>query len=177
MRTNPTDTMPALEAGLAGGGTWRLASEHAQVLELIVFYRGLHCPICHNWLVDLHQLLPEFERRGVAVIALSCDPRERAEQAKKEWLLPNLRVGYAIEHEDARKAGVYLSEGRGPNPSTGIVETRVFTEPGILAVKPDGTLYAAWLQSGPYARPHFAEVLTAIDNMIGRGLPPPRGAA
>ena len=60
MRTAPTDTMPALEAELVGGGTWRLAAEHARMLELIVFYRGLHCPICRNWLVDLHQLLPDF---------------------------------------------------------------------------------------------------------------------
>jgi len=177
MRTIPSDTMPALEAELVGNGSWRLAAEHAPTLELLAFYRGLHCPICRSWLADLHQLLPEFERRGIAVIALSCDSRERAEQAKKEWNLPHLRIGYGIEHEDARKAGLYLSEGRGVNPASGVVEARVFTEPAILAVLPEGTLYGAWVQSGPYARPHWAEVLTALDNMIGRGLPAPRGAA
>jgi peroxiredoxin len=169
--------MPALEAELAGGGSWRLASEHAQTLELIVCYCGLHCARCRDWLGELHPLLPEFERRGVAVIALSCDPRDRAERAREEWGLPDLRIGYGLDHEDARKAGVYVSEGRGADPTTGVTEPRVFTEPAVLAVKPDGTLYAAWVQSGPDARPRMAEILAALDAAIARALPAPRGSA
>ncbi len=169
--------MPALEAALVGGGDWRLASEHAQTLELVVVYRGLHCAVCRGWLAELHRMLPEFEQRGIAVIALSCDSRDSAERAQAHWNLPNLRIGYGLDHEDARKAGVYLSQGRGPNLGTGIIEPRVFAEPAVFAVKPDGTLYAAWVQSGPEARPHLDEILTALDKMIGRGLPAPRGAA
>ncbi len=176
-RAIPTDTMPALEAELAGGGTWRLAAEHAQTLELLVFYRGLHCPICRSWIAGLERLLPEIETRGVSVIALSCDPRDYAERAKRDWGLARLRVGYALDHEDARKAGLYLSEGRGRHVSSGIEEPRVFVEPGVLAVRPDGTLYMAWVQSTPYAPPNLMEILAAIDNMIVRGLPAPRGAA
>jgi peroxiredoxin len=177
MRTIPGDTMPALEAELAGGGSWRLASEHARTLELIVCYCGLHCPLCRDWLGELYPLLPEFEGRGVAVVALSCDPRERAERAREEWGLPELRIGYGLDHEDARKAGIYLSEGRGSDPSVGIAEPRVFTEPAVLAVKPDGTLYSAWVQSSPCARPRMAEILAALDDAIARGLPDPRGSA
>jgi peroxiredoxin len=177
MRTIPTDTMPALEAGLAGGGTWRLAAEHARTLELIVFYHGLHCADCGVWLGELHRLLPEFERLGVAVIALSCDSRDRAEQAASDWNLPDLRIGYELDHEDARKAGLYLSEGRGPDPGTGMIETRVFTEPAVLAVTPEGILYAAWVQSSPHARPHLSEILAALERAIAAGLPEPYGSA
>ena len=172
MRTNPDDTMPALEAELAGGGTWRLADEHPAKLSLLVFYRGLHCPICRVWLGELDRLVPEFTARGVSAIALSCDARERGERAKDQWGLENLRVGYGIEPEDARKAGLYTSEGRGKD------EPQLFTEPAVLLVKPgDGTLYAAWVQSQPRARPHFEEVLAAADKLIERGLPAPRGSA
>ena len=176
-RTIPNDTMPALEAELVGGGTWRLAAEHARMLELIVFYHGLHCPGCDEWLGELHRLLPEFDTLGVAVVALSCDPRERAEQAARVWGLPELRIGYGLDHEDARKAGIYVSEGRGTNAGTGLTETRVFTEPAVLAVKPDGTLYAAWVQSGPDARPHLPEILAALARAITANLPEPRGSA
>lgn len=176
-RTIPGDTMPALEAELVGGGTWRLAAEHAPTLELIVFYHGRHCADCGAWLGELHRLLPDFERRGLTVIALSCDPAERAERAARDWELPDLRIGYAVDHEDARKAGLYLSEGRGPDPRTGLTESRVYTEPAVLAVRPDGTLYAAWVQSSPDARPHLPEILAALEHAVSAGLPEPRGSA
>jgi peroxiredoxin len=168
MRTAPEDTMPAIEAELVGGGAWRLAEEHPAKLALLVFYCGLHCPICPNWLRKLERVVPRFVEHGVSVIALSCDTRERAAQAKRGWKLTELRVGYGVEAEDARKAGLYLSEEKG----------RLYTEAAILAVKPeDGTLYAAWVQSQPHARPRFAEVLSALEGWLANDLPRPRGGA
>lgn len=168
MRTQPEDTMPALEARLAGGGEWRLAEEHPAKLALLVFYCGAHCPICRRWLGKLERLVPRFGEHGVSVIALSCDTREAAERAKREWKLEALRVGYGIGPDDARKAGLYVSEDDG----------RLRTEPAILAVQPEeGTLYAAWVQSQAHARPHFADVLAAIESMLAHGLPRPRGGA
>jgi peroxiredoxin len=160
--------MPAIEAHLAGGGEWRLAEEHPAKLALLVFYCGRHCPICRRWLGKLERLVPRFTEHGVSVIALSCDGREDAERAKREWkLCRELRVGYGVDPEDARKAG---STHRGDRPP--------HTEPAIFAVKPEeGTLYAAWAQSQPHARPHFADVLSAVEGLLARGLPPPRGAA
>lgn len=160
--------MPAIEARLAGGGEWRLAEEHPAKLALLVFYCGRHCPICRRWLGQLERLAPRFGEHGVGVIALSCDGREDAERAKRDWKLEALRVGYGVDPEDARKAGLFLTEDKG----------RLRCEPGIFAVKPeDGTLYAAWTQTQPHARPHFADVLSAIEGMLAHGLPPPRGAA
>jgi len=177
MRTLPDDTMPAIDAELAGGGNWHIAQEQPENLALLVFYCGLQCPICRKWLGELERLLPEFERLGVSAIALSTDTRERAERAKREWGLARLRVGYGVEPEDARKAGVYISEGAGASAPVGIEEMTLLTEPAVLAVKPDGMLYMAWTQSGPHARPHMGEVLSAIEGALAHGLPPPRGAA
>ena len=169
--------MPALDARLVGGGRWALAREKADKLALLAFYRGVFCPACRAWLGELERLLPEFERRGVSVIALSCDKKDAAERALKEWGLKNLRVGFNLAPDDARQAGLYISEGRGVDPATGRKEPMLFTEPALLAVRPDGILYAAWIQSGPYARPQLAEVLAALDDCIARGLPEPRGSA
>jgi peroxiredoxin len=177
MRVIPGDTMPAIDARLAGGGRWALAREKPERLALLAFYRGAFCPICRVWVSDLDRLVPEFEKRGVSVIALSCDRRDGADKAVKDWGLRNLRVGYKLEVEDARRAGLYVSEGRGLNPSSGLKEPMLFAEPALLLVKPEGELYAAWVQSTPYARVHLAEVLTAVDNFVSKGLPEPRGSA
>ena len=177
MRVIPGDTMPALDARLVGGGRWALAREKADKLALLAFYRGIFCPVCRVWLGDLDRLAPEFEKRGVSVIALTCDKKDAAERALKEWGLKNLRVGYNLAPDDARQAGLYISEGRGINPATGQKEPMLFTEPALLLVRPEGELYAAWIQSAPYARVHIAEVLTAVDNFLAKNLPEPRGSA
>jgi peroxiredoxin len=180
MRVIPGDTMPAIDARLAGGagdGRWALAQEKPAKLSLLAFYRGIFCPVCRVWLGELDRLVPEFEKRGVSVIALSCDGQEGAEQAVSEWGLKKLRVGFELDVEDARRAGLYISEGRGVNPATGLKEPMLFAEPALLLVRPEGELYAAWIQSTPYARVHMAEVLTAVDNFVSRKLPEPRGSA
>ncbi len=177
MRVIPGDTMPAIDARLVGGGRWALAREKPEKLALLAFYRGIFCPICRTWMTDLDRLAPQFEQRGVSVIALSCDRKDGAEKAVQDWGLKNLRVGYKLDVEDARRAGLYISEGRGLNTQTGQKEPMLFAEPALLLVKPEGELYAAWIQSTPYARVHIAEILTAVDNFVARGLPEPRGSA
>ena len=160
--------MPALETVLADGGAWRLADEHPAKLALLVFYCGAHCPICRKWLGKLERLVTRLGELGVSTIALSCDTREGAERAKRDWKLAELRVGYGMEPEDARKAGLYISEDKG----------RLYPEPAVLAVKPEeGTLYAAWVLSQPHARPRFSDILAAIEGMLAHSLPRPRGGA
>ena len=104
MRVIPGDTMPAIDARLAGGGRWALAREKADKLALLAFYRGIFCPVCRTWLGELDRLLPEFYQRGVSVIALSCDKKDAAERAVKEWGLQRLRVGFNLAPDDARQA-------------------------------------------------------------------------
>ena len=177
MRVISGDTMPAIDARLVGGGRWALAREKSVKLSLLAFYRGIFCPICRVWVAELDRLTPEFEKRGVSVIALSCDRKEGAEKAVKDWGLKKLRVGYGLDVEDARRAGLYISEGRGIDPATQQKEPMLFAEPALLLVKPEGELYAAWIQSTPFARVHITEILTAVDNFVAKNLPEPRGLA
>ena len=177
MHVIPGNKMPAISARLTGGEAWTLAAETPAKLTLLVFYRGAFCPVCRTWLADVERLLPDFDKRGIGVIALSCDRVSDAQRAREAWELKNLRIGAEVAPDHARNAGLYISEGKGVNPVTELKEPRLFTEPGILAVRPDGTLYAAWVQTGPYARPHWAEILTALDTYLARDLPEPRGSA
>src|SRR5688572_18302475 len=177
MRVIPGDTMPAIDARLVNGGGWALAQEKPEKLSLLAFYRGIFCPICRTWLNDLDRVAPEFEKRGVSVIALSCDKREAAEKSVADWGIKHIRVGYDLDVEDARRAGLYISEGRGINAGSGLKETILFAEPAVLLVRPNGELYTACIQSVPYARVHIAEILTAVDNFLARDLPVPRGSA
>ena len=166
----PRQPVPALEVPLAGGGTWSLSEQRPEHFTMVVFYRGLHCPICAKYLRDLNAKAEDFEKRGVSVVALSSDTAERAEQAKANWKLDKLPVGYALDLSKAREWGLYLSSGRGKT-SVGIEEPQRFSEPGVFLVRPDGTLYYASVQTMPFARPNWDDLLGAVDFAVARDYP------
>ena len=49
----PRQPVPPLAVALAGGGKFDLATESPDKFILVVFYRGLHCPLCRRQLGDL----------------------------------------------------------------------------------------------------------------------------
>jgi peroxiredoxin len=60
----PRQPVPPLSVPLAGGGTWTLAERQPRNFTLVVFYRGLHCPICRAYLAELQARLDDFAARG-----------------------------------------------------------------------------------------------------------------
>src|SRR5262245_13418335 len=166
----PRQAVPALTVPLVGGGVFDLSAERPQRFTFLLFYRGLHCPICKTQMKDLDARLPEFAKRGVGVLALSSDTRDRAERTKAEWNLADLRLGYKLELEAARSWGLYISTSRGKT-SAGVEEPALFSEPGMFLVRPDRTLYFASVQTMPFARPHLADLLAALDFVIAKDYP------
>jgi peroxiredoxin len=150
----PRQPVPPLAISLVGGGRFDIATERPERFTFVVFYRGLHCPICRTQMGDLESKLPDFAKRGVSVVAVSSDIAERAERAKREWKLSTLRVGYGLDLPVARTWGLYISTSRGMT-STGVEEPSLFSEPGLFLVRPDRSLYFASVQTMPFARPHF----------------------
>lgn len=156
----PRQPVPALEVDTLNG-SWSLADQKSENFTMIVFYRGLHCPICGKYVPELEKLLGDFAEIGVSCLVLSGDVRERAEQAKNDWGLEKLEIGYGVSIEQAREWGLHRSASRGKT-SIGIVEPDEFNEPGLFIVRPDNTLYWAQVSTMPFARPHFREILGAL---------------
>ena len=166
----PRQSVPLLQVPTLAHGAFSLKDESPQHFTLVVFYRGLHCPICQKYLLELGRLQPEFEKRGVNVIAISSDQRVRAQAMADKLSAPNLRVGYGLSLEAAREWGLYISTSRGTT-SIGIEEPALFSEPGVFIVRPDSTLYYAAVQTMPFARPHFDEILAALDFVLAQNYP------
>ena len=51
---------PNLEVNLINGSSWRLSEQSPENFTLIVFYRGLHCPICKTYLEELQKNISKF---------------------------------------------------------------------------------------------------------------------
>ena len=165
----PREPVPALEVETLGG-PWSLAEQNPENFTVVVFYRGLHCPICSKYVHELAKLEDDFTEIGTSVIALSQDTRERAEQAATDWDLGKLRVGYTVSDDAVRAWGLHRSAGRGKT-SIGIEEPAEFNEPGLFIIRPDSTLYWAQVSTMPFARPHFREILGALKFAIEKDYP------
>ncbi len=166
----PRQAVPALQVATLDHGGFSLAEDAAVNFTLVVFYRGLHCPICLKYLLELGRLQPEFDQRGVKVIAISSDGRERAQAMADKLRAPALRMGYDLGLAKAREWGLFVSTSRGTT-SIGIEEPALFSEPGVFIVRPDGTLYYGAVQTMPFARPHFDELLAALDFALAKHYP------
>lgn len=161
----PRLSVPGMDLPLVGGGRFSLFAETPSGFTLIAAYRGFHCPICKSYLRELNDTSEAFANVGTGVVAVSCDGVERATQAKDEWKLENLRVAYDLPVELGRKWGLFVSRGISDK------EPPQFVEPGLFLVRPDRTLYAASIQTMPFARPPVAEVLGALAFVVRHNYP------
>lgn len=152
----PGQKVPSLIAALVGEGSYDLYQERPKSFSMVVVYRGLHCKLCKQQLSALASKLSDFEALGVEVIAISMDTAARAREAAETWETGDLRIGYNLSPADANLWGLFISEGEKEG------EPLYFAEPAIFLVCPDGTLFAQFLQTVPFARPHWDDLLEGI---------------
>lgn len=166
----PLEKVPEIKVNTLQGKDWVLSEQKPAHFTMIVFYRGHHCRVCRHYIHDLSVQLPEFEKRGVNVIAISSNTEEKARQSQNEWHTQDLPIGYGFPVEQAKKLGLFISKGIKE------IEPDFFFEPAIYVIRPDGTLYSVAKQSIPFARPHFKDILASFDYIIRENYPP-RGEA
>ena len=163
-RPMPGTPAPALEVATADG-VWRLADSRPESFTVVVFYRGLHCPVCKGFLGELDGLVPAYADVGAEVIAVSMDSAERAAQAVSDWGLSRLRVGHGLTEAQARAWGLYLSEAiRDTEPA-------LFCEPGLFLIDGEGRFYLINIGSMPFARPDIAGLPAKIGFAKEKGYP------
>lgn len=161
----PGKEVPELIINTVNGMKWDLRSEIPENFTLIIFYRGFHCPICKAYLEELNKNIEDFRKLGVNVICISANTESLAENSIVEWNIDRLTIGYGMSTDAARKWDLYISEGKDRK------EPAVFFEPGIFLIKPDNVLYAASIQSMPFARPGLDGLLKSIKFILRNDYP------
>lgn len=151
-------------------GQFVLTTDGSERGTVICFYRGLHCPICANYLTEFEKRVDDFAERGVKTIAISSDREERTREMADKINAQSLRFTYDLSLEKAREWGLCISTSRGKT-SIGIEEPALFSEPGLFMVTPEQTLYNGSIQTMPFVRPHFSELVGALDFAIANNYP------
>lgn len=166
----PRQKTPDLAVPTLDHGDFDLSSESSERGTVICFYRGLHCPICAKYLTEFQKRVADFAERGVTALALSTDGEDRTRQMAEKIDADTLRFGYDLPLSKAREWGLYISTSRGVT-SIGIEEPKLFAEPGLFMVTPQQTLYYRSVQTMPFVRPHFSELVGALDFAIKNDYP------
>lgn len=161
----PRKEVPELVVDTVNGMTWNLRDQKPQNFTMAVFYRGLHCPVCKSYLEELNNKIDEFRDKGVNVICISANDQSLGEETTVQWDIEKLTIGFDFSIENARKWDLFVSKGISDK------EPKEFFEPGLFLIKPDATLYAASIQSMPFARPKFDDLLKSISFILNEDYP------
>ncbi|MBJ3762194.1 AhpC/TSA family protein [Maribius pontilimi] len=161
----PGQTAPTLNLPLIIGTRWELSEQSPDSFTQIIVYRGLHCPVCKEYLGQMRKLYDDFLAKGVETIHVSMDTEERAREAHEDWGLDPIPMAYGLSEQQARDWGLYISE------SIKDEEAQVFAEPAVFWVRPDGELYLANVSNSPFARPDLEFLLDKVDFIVEQAYP------
>lgn len=165
----PGTRAPELKVETVSDEVWDLHKINPEKFQMIVFYRGIHCPVCKKYLKDLSGLSKQFNKQGVLeILAVSGDSSEKAYKAKEEWGLSNIEVGFDQSLESMRDWSLYISE------SIKSSEPKYFAEPGLFIIDKDHKVFYSAITSMPFGRPNLGDMLEAL-SFINQESYPARG--
>lgn len=161
--------VPAITLDKVGGGAVSIGGPRPG-WQVVVVYRGKHCPLCKRYLTALKDLVAGFGEAKAEVVAISADPKEKAEAFTAEFQ-PNFPVGFGLSVADMRRLGLYVSNPRSPEETD-----RPFAEPGLFLVNPEGRAQVVDISNAPFARPDLASILNGL-KIVQERKAPIRGTA
>jgi peroxiredoxin len=153
----PGGPAPALELPIVGGGTFRLADQRPERFTMLVFNRGLHCPVCQAQLREVERRRDELQQRGIEVVAISGETEARATRMRDDWGVARVPLAYGLTETQMRTWGLFVSRGLDED------EPPVFNEPALFLIRPDGTIHYASILSMPVGRPRLDDLLAGIE--------------
>lgn len=158
----PGTRFPTIEVPMLGGDVLRLGQAgEGYDWQMVVVYRGKHCPICTRYLREVNAILDPLKELGIEVAAVSADNEARATQQIAE-VAPEYAVGYGLTVDQMQTLGLYIS-----SPRHGMDAEAPFAEPALFVVNETGELRMVDIASVPFFRPQLPAILGGLKFMRG----------
>ena len=151
-------TLPALTLSLVQGGEITLGKvSDPENWQIVIIYRGLHCPICRKYLTRLEELREGFAAAKAELVVVSADPIEKARKMVDDYGI-GFPVGYDLSIEQMKELGVYISDPRSADETD-----RPFAEPATFAINTDGRIHLIEISNTPFNRADLSELLETVE--------------
>ena len=125
--------------------------------QMVVVYRGRHCPLCTKFLNNLAGFRQRLLDIGIDIAAVSADSRKQMEEH-----LSRMDVNFPFYHgltlEQMRDLGLYISLPRSPEETD-----HNFPEPGLFVVNTEGNAQVIDISNNPFARPDLEVFVSGLE--------------
>lgn len=150
-------TFPSISATLLNGETKQLGKpQHGLDWQLVLVYRGKHCPLCTKYLNQLQEFVAPLKDICVDVIAVSGDSKAQLE-AHSEQLHVDFPIAYGLSLEQMGSLGLYISDPRSAQETD-----HQFAEPGLFVVNREGTIQVVDISNNPFVRPELQALVNGL---------------
>jgi len=148
---------PSIEASLLDGSTVDLGKAHGDAdWQMLIVYRGKHCPLCTRYLTALEEHQQALKAIGVSVSAVSADSKAQLEEHTKQ-LAVTYPIAYGLTESQMKQLGLYISSPRSEQETD-----HNYSEPALFIVNEQGTLQAVDISNVPFLRPELDVVVRGI---------------
>lgn len=153
------DRFPELHVTTFEGDSARLGQPDAASgadWQMVVVYRGRHCPLCTKYLNQLESFREALLETGVDIIAVSADSQAQLAE-HRDRLDVNFPLAYGLTQTQMEALGVYLSIPRSEQETD-----HLFAEPGLFVVNEAGNLHVADISNNPFVRPDLQALVNGL---------------
>lgn len=135
--------------------------------QMVVIYRGVHCPICATYLTELNELHDDFKKANIDLVAVSADSVSQLNSFLKDKVDDlSFEVLAELSISQMNLLGLYISEPRS------LEETdHPFAEPCVLVINPDNQLHIVDKSNAPFSRPDLRKLLDGIKFIQSKDYP------
>lgn len=153
------DAFPTNITVTAGDGSTRTLgkAEGDADWQMIVVYRGKHCPLCTKYLNQLEGFKDRLLEGKVELVAVSGDSLEQL-QEHREKLDVSFPIYFGLSQEQMQTLGLYISYPRSPQETD-----HNFAEPGLFVVNEEGNLHVVDLSNNPFIRPELEPLASGLE--------------
>lgn len=165
----PGDIFPSITAATLSGEVELNKAHSGADWQLLVVYRGKHCPLCTRYLNQLETFKAALSDIGVSITAVSADSKAQLE-GHLEQLDVSFPIAYGLTLEQMEQLGLYVSIPRSEQETD-----HHFAEPGLFVINEHGQVQAVDISNVPFLRPEPEVIVRGITFVRGQDDYPIRG--
>lgn len=125
--------------------------------QMVVVYRGRHCPLCTTFLNNLAGYRQRLFDIGIDIAAVSADRKEQMEEHLSR-LDVNFPFFYGLTMEQMQDLGLYVSIPRSEQETD-----HNFPEPGLFVINTEGKAQVIDISNNPFARPDLEVFVSGLE--------------
>ena len=125
--------------------------------QMVVVYRGRHCPMCTKFLNNLAGYRDRLLGIGIDIAAVSADSKDQLDKHREQLDL-NFPAFHGLTREQMQQLGLYISIPRSEQETD-----HDFPEPGLFVINAEGRLQVVDISNNPFARPDLEVFVSGLE--------------